>query len=151
MYSVILAFHNILRWVAIILAVIVLYRAFSGWLLKKNWQDLDRKAGLLFTITMDTQILLGLILYFGLSPFALKGILAQGMAFVMGNGEYRFYAVEHIFFMGLAVIFVHLGSLLPKKVQDPIKKHRQAAILFGLAVVLVILGIPWGRPLFPNF
>lgn len=151
MYGVILALHNIFRWIVLILAFLVLYRSFGGWLLKKSWQIADRTAGLLFSISLDIQILLGLILYVGLSPFALKGIVGQGMAFVMGNGEYRFYVVEHIILMGLAVVVAHLGNVMPKRVQDPIRKHQRAAIWFGLAVVFLIIGIPWGRPLFPNF
>lgn len=151
MYGVVLALHNIFRWVVLLLAVLVLYRAISGWLLKRSWQNADRTAGLFFSISIDIQLLLGLILYLGLSPFALKGMLAQGVAFVMGNSEYRFYAVEHIFFMGLAVVFAHLGSILPKRVHDPIKKHQRAAIWFSFAIVLIVFGIPWGRPFFPNF
>jgi membrane protein insertase Oxa1/YidC/SpoIIIJ len=58
--------------------------------------------------------------------------------------------VEHIFYMILAMIFAHLGSILPKKVQDAAKKHQRAAIFFILAVVVILMGIPWGRPLFPG-
>ena len=50
----------------------------------------------------------------------------------------------------LAAVFAHLGSILPKKVQDAAKKHQRAAIFFGLAVLMIVLGIPWGRPLFPG-
>lgn len=149
MYGWILALHNILRWVVLIFAVLVLYRSFSGWFQKRTWTDLDRKAGVFFSIAIDTQLLVGLVLYFGLSPFALKAFVNQGVAFVMGNGEFRFYAVEHFALMILAVLFAHLGSILPKKVQDSAKKHQRAAIFFCLAVLLILLGIPWGRPLFP--
>ena len=149
-YSLILALHNIMRWVVLVLAVLALYRSISGWLQKKDWIETDRKVGVFFGISIDIQLLLGLILYLVISPWGIKAVVDQGMAYVMGNSAYRFFVVEHIFYMILAMIFAHLGSILPKKVQDAAKKHQRAAIFFILAVVVILMGIPWGRPLFPG-
>lgn len=151
MYGVFLFLHNIFRWVVLLIAVIAIYRAFSGWFQQRAWSELARKAGVFFGIALDIQLLLGFILYFVLSPFALKAFLTQGMAFVMGSSEYRFYAVEHLLIMGLAVVFAHLASILPKKVESAAAKHQRAAIFIGLAVLMILLGIPWGRPLLPSF
>jgi len=49
------------------------------------------------------------------------------------------------------VIFAHLGSALPKKVEDSQSKYKRAALWFGLALLLILAGIPWGRPLLPSF
>ena len=65
--------------------------------------------------------------------------------------EMRFYALEHAFMMLLAFVFAHLGSALPKRAADAGAKHRAAAIWFVFALLLVLAGIPWGRPLFRGF
>ena len=150
MYAFLVATHNIIRWVVVILGLIAVARAFWGWFGKKEWTVRERKIGIFFTSAVDVQLLLGVVLYFVFSNWGLKAILDQGMSFVMGSTEYRFFAVEHVFFMILGVIFAHLGSMLPKKVDDSESKFKRAAIWFTLALLVILAGIPWTRPLFPG-
>ena len=63
LYPILLPLHNILRWVVLIAALFAIYRAFAGWLGKKDWSSTDDKAGMWFTMLMDIQVLVGLILY----------------------------------------------------------------------------------------
>jgi cytochrome c biogenesis factor len=149
MYAAFLALHNILRWVVIILAILALVRAYRGWLGKREWTSADRKSASFFSISMDIQLLLGLILYFLLSPLT-RPVLEGQMGLVMGNIEMRFFGVEHIFYMILGVVFVHVGTILSRRADDPVAKHRRAAIWFTLAAIVLIVGIPWWRPLFPG-
>jgi hypothetical protein len=151
MYEFIVAVHNILRWIVVILGVVAVIRSFWGWFGKKAWTNTERKVGIFFTSSFDLQLLLGIVLYFVFSNWGLKAILDQGMSFVMAETEYRFFAIEHAFYMILALIFVHLGSALPKKVDDDQSKFKRAAIFFGLGLLLILAGIPWERPLLPGF
>jgi hypothetical protein len=151
MYAFTVAVHNIVRWVVVISGILVVVRSFWGWLGKKEWNNTERKFGIVFTSSVDLQLLLGVVLYFVFSNWALKAILEKGMSFVMGESEYRFFAIEHAFYMILAVIFAHLGSALPKKVENAQSKYKRAAIWFGLALLVILAGIPWGRPLLPSF
>jgi len=151
MYAFLVATHNIVRWVVVILGLVAVFRAFWGWFGKKEWTASERKIGIFFTSAVDVQLLLGVILYFVFSNWGLKAILNQGMSFVMGSPEYRFFAMEHAFFMILGVVFAHLGSMLPKKVDDSQSKFKRAAIWFALALLVILAGIPWTRPLFPSF
>jgi hypothetical protein len=151
MYEFFVAVHNILRWVVIVLGVIAVARSFWGWFGKKEWTNTERKIGVFFTSSIDIQLLLGIVLYFVFSNWGLKAILDQGMSFVMGNAEYRFFGIEHAFYMILATVFAHLGSALPKRVDDDQSKFKRASIWFGLALLLTLAGIPWSRPLLPGF
>ncbi len=148
MYPIVLTIHNVVRWVALILGIVAAVRAALGWFGRREWTELDRKFGLYFTISMDLQLLLGLLLYIFLSPITTSALREIGSA--MGNPGMRFFALEHPFYMIFAVVFAHLGSALPKRVDDPVAKHRRATIWFTLAVLLIILGMPWMRPLFPG-
>ena len=148
MYPIILAAHNIVRWIALILAIVATVGAFSGWFGKRQWSERDRKIGSFFGIAMDIQLLLGLILYFGYSPLTRTALADFGAA--MGVKDLRFFAIEHVFYMVLALIFAHLGSVLARRAPDSKAKFQRAAIFFGLALLLMLLGIPWARPLIPG-
>jgi uncharacterized membrane protein len=147
MYPIVLALHNIVRWLVLILGVVAVLRAFVGWFGKREWTEIDRKIGSYVSITIDIQILLGLILYF-ISPLTKLALSNFGTA--MQVVELRFFTLEHVFYMLLALLFAHLGSILPKRAAEAIAKHKWAAIFFSLTVLFILLGIPWGRPLFPG-
>jgi hypothetical protein len=51
--------------------------------------------------------------------------------------------------MILAIVFVHLGSALTKKDVPDKSKFIRATVLFGLALLAIVLGMPWDRPLIP--
>lgn len=148
MYTVILALHNIMRWVVVILAIVALARAYRGWLGRREWTEADRKAGVFFGIGMDIQLLLGLILYFFLSPTTTAALRDFGAA--MSNDQARFFALEHILYMFVAVVVVHIGSVMARRAKEPVARHRLAAIWFSLAALILVIAIPWWRPLFPG-
>jgi hypothetical protein len=148
MYSIGLAIHNILRWAVLIFGILAIARAWMGWIGKREWTEKDRTLGMLFSSLLDTQLLLGLLIYFFLSPITQSAIKDFGNA--MGINDMRFFAVEHVAFMILAVIFGHLGSILSKKAADSVNKHKRAAIWFSLAMIAILAGIPWWRPLIPG-
>lgn len=149
MYPIVLAIHNVIRWVILIAGAVAIIRAFMGWFGNRDWIDTDRKAGLLFTISIDIQVLIGLVLYIFLSPITKAAFRAFGD--VMSDAGLRYFTIEHVFYMVLALVFAHLGSILPRQVDSALQKHRRAALWFTLAYLLVLAGIPWMRPLLPTF
>jgi uncharacterized membrane protein YozB (DUF420 family) len=148
MYQFFLAVHNIMRWVIVVLAIVALVRAYRGWLGKREWSQSDRKAGMFFSIALDIQLLLGLILYFGFSPITRTAF--SNISAAMANGDIRFFFLDHFFYMLLAVILVHIGVATSRRAVDESAKHRRAAIFFGLAALSIVLGMPWFRPLLPG-
>jgi hypothetical protein len=149
--NIILPFHNLIRWVVLIAGVLVVGRALWGWLGKKAWAKAERILGLVFTITIDMQLLLGLLLYFVYSTITRTALQDFGAA--MSNDGLRFFAVEHAFLMLLAVIFAHVGSVATKKGSDPAAKYKRAVLWFGLALLVILAGMPWPpvRPLLRGF
>ncbi len=145
MYPIVLSLHNLVRWVVVILAVAATVRAFIGWFGKKEWTALDNQLGVLFSSSVDVQLLLGLLLYFFLSP--ITGAALKNFGVAMSNPEMRFFAVDHVTVMFVAVILAHVGRTLSKKAAEATSKHRLAAIFFGLAILAIASAIPWSRPL----
>ncbi len=147
MFGVILVLHNLVRWIVGIFAIYALYRTYRGWIGCKEWTKTDRQAGSFFTISMDIQLLLGLILYFLLSGLTRGYITLIERNQPVPAGEMAFFGLEHILVMIIAVGVVHFGSVLSRRLAEPVKKFRAAALSYSLALLLIIIAIPWWRPL----
>lgn len=145
-FRLILSIHNLFRWAVVLALVWALFQAYRGWLGKKPWTTNDRRAGMFLTIGYDIQFLLGLVLSF-LSPIIETAFSNLGAA--MKVSDLRFFAVEHIPVMFLALVIAHITSVLSRKVPDDVLKHRRAAIGYSLVAIFTIVAIPWFRPLLP--
>lgn len=146
MYSLVLTLHSLVRWAIVIVGLVAVVRAWIGWRGGRPWAQLDDRLGLIFTSVMDLNLLLGLLLYFVFSPITTGAF--SNFAEAMGNSGLRFFLVEHLSVMIVAVIVAHIGRSRSKKAASDAGKHKQAAIFFTLAMVLVLLAIPWDRGLF---
>lgn len=145
-YTITLILHNILRWIVLLAGIVAAGKAIVGWTGRRPWTTGDGQLGLLFTISMDLQVLIGLLLYFILSPVTTSNFSNFGEA--MGNADVRFFLVEHSLLMIVALVLAHVGRSRSKKADTNEARHRAAAIFFTLAIVAVLLAIPWtGRPL----
>ena len=149
MYTFVLATHNMVRWLVLIVGLIAVVMAFVGWFGRKEWRSTDDKVGLAYTTLLDVNLLLGLLLYIFLSPVTKAAFANFGAA--MGDSLLRFFAVEHIFGMIVAIALAHVGRSRSKKASDSVKKYRTVAIWFALSLVAIFAMIPWDRPFFRGF
>jgi hypothetical protein len=145
MYTGLLHTHNMFRWLVLLVLVIAVIFSFIGWFKKRDWNKKDNTIGLILTIFMDIQFLVGLVLYAFVSPITKTAFNDFGAA--MKNADLRFYAVEHILMMVIALVLVHIGRTKTKKAVAPWKKHRSATIFYGIALILIFAAIPWERAL----
>ncbi len=141
MYGVTLFLHSWLRWVVVIVAIVAVVRFVLGWLGRREWTDLDARLAAGFPILLDVQLLVGLLLYFVASPITTGALRNFGAA--MSNAVVRFYAVEHLFLMLIALVLAHVGNVLLKKRRAAAARFRLATLLFGLALIVILLAIPW--------
>lgn len=150
MYQTLLVLHSWSRWFVLVFGLIAVFRAYSGWTGRRPFVKADNGMSAAFSGFMWLQVLIGLGLYFGdTRPWGLHGLQVYGMK----NAEARFFGMEHIAIMVLAAILAQVGRIALKKASDDTVKHKKAFIYFGIALVLVLLMIPWGiwnpaRPLF---
>ncbi len=146
MYTGLLHTHDLFRWLVLLAALFAIVLAFWGWFGKRNWKKTDNIAGLLLTIFVDIQLVVGIILYAFVSPITRAAFADFGAA--MKNDMLRFYAVEHSVMMIIALILIHIGRSKSKKVLPVNKKHRSAAIFYTIGLIIILAGIPWDRSLF---
>ncbi len=137
---ILLTLHNLTRWAVLILGIWAIGRAVKGWLGKQTFTSADNRSGLLFTTAFDLQVLFGLILYL---TRGWGGVLFQGFGATMREAALRFFALEHIFIMLIALGIAHMACTLSKKAPTDVQKHRRAALGFGLALLLTLAAIPW--------
>ncbi|MCG6185884.1 hypothetical protein [Maribellus maritimus] len=145
MYTGLLHTHNMFRWLVLLALVLAIVLAYAGWFGKRDWKKTDNLTGLLLVIFMDVQFLVGIILYAFVSPLTKAAFADFGAA--MSNPDLRFYAVEHILMMIIALAIVHIGRSKSKKAVSPSKKHRLAAIFYTIGLILILAAIPWNRAL----
>ncbi len=153
MYDIVLSAHSWLRWGVVLVGFLTVLRAIGGWQQRKPWTTGDERMGLLFMIALDLQVVLGLLLYFVYSPYTALAMDDFGNA--MRSPDLRFWAVEHVFGALVGVALLHVGRARVKKTADPLRKHRTTAIFFALALIALLVAIPWpgtphARPLIPR-
>ena len=149
-YNVLLHLHSWLRWLVLGAGLLAVYRGYAGGAGRLPFGKADNAAGASFVGFMLLQLLVGLGLYFGLSPWGLKGMQQPG---AVHDPVARFFGMEHIAVMLLAAILAQVGRIAIKRFPNDAQKHKKALTYFGIALLLVLLMIPWGiwnpaRPLF---
>jgi len=151
MYSAFIAIHSLLRWVVLLAGLAAVGRGIGGWS-GRPWLPADRLTGRIFVGVVDLQFLIGLVLYVVLSPMV--GAAMSNVGAAMRDPILRFFLVEHAAGMLVAVALAHVGQSRIKKATDDTRRHRTAAVFFGLSLFIILLSIPWpgmpaGRPLWP--
>ena len=130
--------HSGLRWVALLLLLITIFKAFSGMSGNKMFTAGDKKLALFTLITMHIQLVIGLILYTML-------VTADGFDFgdSMKDPLVRFFSIEHITGMLLAIALITIGYSKAKRASSDKAKFKTIAIFFTIGLVLILAMIPW--------
>jgi hypothetical protein len=149
MYSGALILHSWIRWLVLILGALAVWRAMAA-APASRWSPADDRAVKLFSMAFDVQILIGLILFFWLSPSVSESMHHAGDA--MRQPQLRFWLVEHPIGMVAALILINVGRVKVRRAPEELKARR-ARLFFGLGLLLILASIPWpglpyGRPLF---
>jgi len=129
MYELILNIHSVLRWVLLFFLVVTIIKSLIGWLGNQPWKPVDNQLSLLTLIFTHTQLIIGLVLYFISSKVNFSDPVSDG---------FRFYTVEHISGMLIAIILITIGRVLAKKRSIPKAKFRVTTIFFLLGLLIMI-------------
>lgn len=149
-FEILVKAHGGLRWLvlAFLLAAII-KSAMSG--NSGQYPASNRKLALFGLIFLHIQLVIGLVLYFQSQTVKLA---LQDMGAAMKDPYLRFWAVEHISMMLLAVVAGTIGYSRAKRKNDAGAKNRTVLIYYTLALILIVAAIPWpfreaiARPLF---
>jgi hypothetical protein len=136
MTSLINTLHSYNRYLILAALLFVLYRTFSGWFGKKPYVSADNSASAALLGLSHLQLLLGLIQYFVTTPWF--NVARTNMAGAMKDPWQRYFTVEHITTMIIAVALIQIGRIASKRAKDPVSKHRKMAIYTAIATLLIV-------------
>ena len=139
-YNGILGLHSLLRWAIVILLIINISRSF---LHNNTYSPKDRSWNLRLVIVTHITLLVGLYQYF-FGPKGIALVKAFGMKEVMKDATLRFWVVEHLMGMVIAIVLITIsGSISKKSLESDAKKHRKLFWLYIIALFVVLASVPW--------
>ena len=136
LYNPLLTAHSLLRWLVLVLAVLAVLRAAVGLGRKQPWRPWDDKLGLGLMVSVDLQVLLGVVLWLHYLGRA---------GFDMANAASRQLLLEHPLTMLVALVLVHVGRVRVKRQDEDAGRFKTVLVFYGLALVLILIMIPWDR------
>jgi uncharacterized membrane protein len=130
--NILVSAHSGLRWIALILLLLAIYNAFTA----NNYEKKHRLVNMFAMISLHTQLLIGLALYFT----SAKVQFTEGW---MKVAMYRFYGMEHLMGMLIAIVLVTIGHSKSKKATESAAKFKAIKLWYVLALILILAFIPW--------
>jgi uncharacterized membrane protein len=132
MYEILKHTHSGLRWVALILILLAIYNSITA----KEFTKREKLINLFSMVSLHTQLLLGLVLYF-ISP---RISFASGW---MKDASFRFYGMEHLAGMLIAVALITIGYVKSKKGTSPAAIYKPIKLFYIIGLILILASIPW--------
>ena len=137
--QIVLILHSLFRWAVLLFGFWTLLNAITGFFGKRTYTAGDNRSNLLFMISCDIQLLIGLILYFTNGWFDRLKDLGNNMK----DPANRFFTMEHMSLLIVAWVLVHIGRSAVKRADTDAAKHKKMLIFFGIALLLILVSIPW--------
>jgi hypothetical protein len=139
-YELLLTIHSLIRWILLALLGYGIYISWRGWITKKTYTRYTDRIRVVTLITTHLQLTIGLALY-AVSPI---------VRYFLGNfseavhlRDMRFFGMEHITMMVIAMAFITIGSLKAKKKHSHTDKFRTLAWWYSIALLIIFISIPW--------
>ncbi len=142
-YPTILILHSYWRWVVLLSALTTLGIAAWRWQRRLSFRPLGQQASIFHVAVLDFQLLLGLCLY-SVSPYV--RIAWRNLAAAMKQHEPRFFGVEHVTTMLLALAVAHLGLWRCQRARSDRAGYLNLLGWYGASLALILAGLPWWRP-----
>lgn len=131
MYSIFNHLHSTLRYIVLLGLIVSIIMALVN--KEKTFTKLKPWA-LITLIVSHLQLLIGFVLY-GISPM----VNWQEASLTMKTPVLRFYSVEHISMMIIAIVFITIGYSKSKKENT----SKKILVFYSIALVLIFFAIPW--------
>ena len=133
MYEALKHAHSGFRWVILALLIFSIYNAFAR---KSVYEKKDKMIYLFTMIFMHIMLVVGLVLNF-MSP---KVQYASGF---MKDASLRFYGMEHLLGMLLAIIIVTIGRRKSENAFEAADKQKKIRVFYTIGLIIVLAMIPW--------
>ena len=137
-YSFVQHLHSGFRYIVMVLFIYTILMALLGWFGNRPYTNRNRLSNLFAMISVHTQLLIGIVLYF-LSP------LVAFNSTTMKDPVTRYFTVEHWVMMLIAIALITVGHSKSKKLVSPLAKHKTIALFYGIALLIIIGALAAGK------
>jgi hypothetical protein len=138
MYKFLATVHSLNRYLLFLLISLLIINSLIKLINKKNFNKKDNSLSFFTVLTTHIQLGLGIILYL-ISP------LVQFKASVMKNALIRYWTVEHISLMLLAIILITIARIRVKKLKkiesSDYKRHLILFIYNTIALLIISISL----------
>uniref|UniRef100_F4C8T1 Cytochrome B n=1 Tax=Sphingobacterium sp. (strain 21) TaxID=743722 RepID=F4C8T1_SPHS2 len=151
MYSTLLVFHSLIRWLVLAFLLYSIYRAFVGYLNDKPFSKTDNAFRHWTATIAHIQLMIGIILY---TQSPIVKYFWRKTETSLQNLDITFYGIIHIFLMLTAIVLLTIGSALAKRQPTDKEKFKTMLVWFSIALIFIFIAVPWTFSPFssrPNF
>lgn len=135
--------HSLLRWIILVLLLVSIVKAYTGWKQGRAFTAGDRRIWSFTMIAAHTTFAVGLyLLLAGRYGMTKANMLPPGES-VMSSKFFRFFWVEHPVMMFISIILITLAAGKAKKAIPDLAKFKHAFWLFLVALILILVSVPW--------
>ncbi|MDA3930334.1 MAG: hypothetical protein PF541_15395 [Prolixibacteraceae bacterium] len=135
-FTILKHLHSGFRWIVLLLILEVILISVYKLITKKEYSNLDKKIGLFTMVFTHVQFLIGIVLYFISSKVVFTGES-------MSSDLLRFFLVEHIGMMLIAIVLITVGYSKVKRALESKLKFKRSIIFYGVSLFVILLAIPW--------
>lgn len=140
-YRILLHAHSGFRWLLLLVLLMIIGVSVVKWIKRSGFTKNDQRLNMVNLSLAHLQLVIGLILYF-ISP----KVIFDPTSFQ--EPMLRFFLVEHIIMMIIAITLITLGYVSIKRTRTSVLKFKRMFFFNIIALALILFAIPWP---FQNF
>ena len=132
--------HSSFRYLGLLFILLTIVDSIIGMTSGKSYSKSSKLFALLGLIFSHVQLLVGLVLYF----IGDKGFkIITSVDGFMSIASARFFAVEHISTMIIAIALITIGYSKAKRIEASPGKFKTQLIFYSIGLILIFAMIPW--------
>jgi len=140
MYSSLLFFHSLFRWLVVFSLIYSIYIAYKGYNSKSVFTKKDNAIRHWTATISHIQLTIGIILY---TQSPIIKYFWTNFKEATENIDTLFFGLIHISFMLTAIILTTIGSALAKRRLTAKEKFKTIFLWYGISLILIFIAIPW--------
>src|SRR5204862_7176050 len=134
------------RWSVLVMSSVAALGALTAVVRGRPWSARDTAVARAFVACVDLQVLLGLSLYFEVSPLAraARSVWAsEGFLALWAERELRFFGLVHPALALLGACVAHAGWVAARRTDRGCERHRRLGAAAAVALATFLALIPW--------
>ena len=140
MYQTLTIYHSYFRWLVLLFLLYAIYRSWRGIATKSPFSRTDNFVRHWTATLFHIQLIIGIILYI---KSTIVGYFWSNFSEAIQHIEIAFFGLIHFLLMISAIVMITIGSAMAKRRQTDSTKFKTMLWWFGIALIVILIAIPW--------